>query len=308
MTEPNEPTGLPAPTTATACYRHPDRTTAVRCTRCDRPICPECMIQAPVGFQCPTCVDEAREAFRAGGGGPVAVRSAPGGRVGSPPPATRALLIVLVAAFAVQTALGTGENTLIREGALQPYYVAAGQWWRLFTAMFLHAGLLHIAFNGYALYAFGGLVESLFGSRRFLGIYLATGFLASVTSYAFGPLDIVGVGASGAIFGVFGAFVAWSLRRRKTPQGMASLRWAATLILLNALIAVGVRSIDWRAHLGGLIAGVVIGWSLEGFGPKAIRRWTPLLGTGATLAVGIALLATRTIEIRSLDIFRYVIG
>lgn len=303
-----DPTGPATPATATpTCYRHADRTTAVRCTRCDRPICPECMVQAPVGFQCPTCVEEAREAFRSGGGGPVAVRSAPGGRAGSPPPATRALLIVLVAAFAIQMVVGQSEQALIREGALQPYFIAAGQWWRLFTAMFLHAGLLHIAFNGYALYAFGGLVESLFGSRRFVGIYLATGFLASITSYAFGRLDIVGVGASGAIFGIFGAFVAWSFRRRRTPAGMASLRWAGTLLLLNALIAFGVRSIDWRAHLGGLVAGIVVGWSLEGFGPKAIRKWSPLLGTGAALAVGVALFAVRTAQIRALDIFAYFV-
>ncbi|MFM8998979.1 MAG: rhomboid family intramembrane serine protease [Actinomycetota bacterium] len=297
-----------APTTATPCYRHTDRATAVRCTRCDRAICPECMVQAPVGFHCPTCVDEAREAFRSGGGGPVAVRNAPGGRIGSVPPATRALLVVLITAFALQVVIGQSPQALVREGALQPYLIAAGQWWRLFTAMFLHAGLLHIAFNGYALYAFGGLVESLFGPRRFIGLFLVTGFLASVASYAFGDLMMVGVGASGAIFGVFGAFVAWSLRRRRTAQGMASLRWAATLIVLNAVIAIGFQSIDWRAHLGGLVAGVVVGWSLEGFGPAAIRKWSPLLGTGAALAVGVVLLAMRTSQIRALDIFAYLTG
>lgn len=304
MDGPADPTRTP-PTTV-PCYRHPDRPTGVRCTRCDRPICPACMVQAPVGFQCPTCVEEAREAFRAGGGGPVAVRTS-GARAGSPPPATRALLVVLVAAFAIQMVVGQSEQALVREGALQPYLIAAGEWWRLLTAMFLHAGLLHIAFNGYALFAFGGIVESLFGSRRFVGIYLVTGFLASVTSYAFGPLNAVGVGASGAIFGVFGAFVAWSFRRRRTPQGMASLRWAATLIALNALIAIGVRTIDWRAHLGGLLAGVVVGWSLEGFGGGTLRRWSPLLGTGAALAVGVVVFAMRTAEIRALDIFRYLI-
>lgn len=286
-----------------ACFRHPDRPTQVRCTRCERPICPDCMIQAPVGFQCPACVEEAREAFRSGGGGPVQIR---GSR--SAPAATRAILIILVAIFGIQMVFGsTGTVSLVNLGALQPYLVASGEWWRLFTAMFLHASLLHIAFNGYALFLFGSMVENIFGWRRFVGIYLITGFLASITTYAFGRLDIVGVGASGAIFGVFGSFVAYNLRRRNTAQGRAALRWAATLILLNTVLAFGISNVDWRAHLGGLVAGIAVGWSIEGFGKGALRRWSPLLGTGAAVLVGLVIFVQRTAEIRALDIFQYVI-
>ncbi|MFM8944170.1 MAG: rhomboid family intramembrane serine protease, partial [Actinomycetota bacterium] len=137
---------------------------------------------------------------------------------------------------------------LLRLGALQPYLIAAGEWWRLVTAMFLHASILHIAFNGYALYSFGTLIEQIHGPRRFLALYLVTGFAASVTSYVFGDLTMLGVGASGAIFGVFGAFIAYNLRRRNTIQGMAALRWASTLILINLVLALGLRAVDWRAH------------------------------------------------------------
>ena len=289
---------------ARTCYRHPDRETGVRCARCDRPICPDCMVAAPVGFQCPTCVEAAREEFRRSGAGPVAVRRRSGLS------ATRLILGALVAGFLLEALMGGGSSlgapsgfALIQLGALQPFLIADGQWWRLFTSIFLHAGFLHIAFNGYALLLFGEAVEALFGWRRFLALFVVTGFLAGVTSYAFGPANAIGVGASGAIFGLFGAFIAYNLRRRRSVQAMASLRWAATLLLLNALIALGFRSIDWRAHLGGLVAGILAGYAIEGFGPRAARRFEPWLGMVVLVALGLALLVWRTQELRALPLF-----
>mgnify|MGYP006270129641 FL=1 len=288
------------------CARHPDRPTAVRCTRCDRPVCPECMIPASVGHQCPACVEEAREEFRRSGAGPVAVRPRSAGSL------TRTLITVNVAVFVVSLLLGgsllgaPSQRVLLRLGALQPYLIARGGFWRLVTAMFLHASILHIAFNLYALHLFGTMVESIFGRRRFLVIYLVTGFAASTASYVFGPLTLLGVGASGAIFGVFGAFIAYNLRRRNTVQGMASLRWAGTLILLNLVLALGVRSVDWRAHLGGLLAGIVAGWAAEGFGSGELRRWSPWIGMGAIVAVSLAAIVMRTEQIRALPLFPFV--
>lgn len=296
-------------TTAETCYRHPAVATAVHCTRCDRAICPDCMIVAPVGHQCPTCVDEAREEFRRTGAGPVPVR---GGRRLD---ATRVLLGVIVAAFLLEILIGgagsiagPSARSLLRLGALQPYLIAGGEWWRLLTSMFLHAGLLHIVFNGYALLMFGSMVENLYGTRRFLILFLVTGLLAGVTTYAFGPLNSVGVGASGAIFGIFGAFIAYNLRRRSSVQSMAALRWAFTMLLLNAFLAFSFRAIDWRAHLGGLVAGIVAGYALEGFGEGSMRRWSRIVGMGALVAVGLALFMARTTQIRALDIFPYIVG
>lgn len=293
-------------TTAETCYRHPSVATGVHCTRCGRAICPDCMIPAPVGHQCPTCVNEAREEFRRSGAGPIPVRASTG------LDATRVLLGVIVAAFVLEVLFGgsgalsgPSARSLLRLGALQPYLIAGGEWWRLFTSMFLHAGLLHILFNGYALMMFGSMVERLFGTRRFLVLFVVTGLLAGVTTYAFGPLDSVGVGASGAIFGIFGAFIAYNLRRRSTVQGMASLRWAFTMLLLNAFLAFSFRAIDWRAHLGGLVAGVIAGYALEGVGEGAVRRWSSVIGICALLALGVALFVMRTSEIRALEIFKY---
>jgi len=288
----------PAPVpTVEVCYRHPGEQTRVRCTRCGRPICPECMIQAPVGFQCPECVAEARREFKRGPG-----RALRGG-VG----VTQALLVVILGVFVLEVVKGGPEalfspsqQVLFDLGAMFPPAIADGQFWRLFTAMFLHYGLLHIAFNAYALWLFGRQVESAYGRTWMLLIYVVSGFLASVASYAFGPIQALGVGASGAIFGIFGAFIAYNYRRRHLALAAANLRMAMTLILLNLLFAFGFARIDWRAHLGGLIAGFLAGYAAEGFGKGSQRQAVRVLGFAALIAVGVGLVVWRTNEIRSL--------
>ena len=245
-----------------SCYRHPDRATAVRCTRCDRPVCPECMIAASVGHQCPTCVEEARQEFRRSGAGPVAVRPRSAGSL------TRTLITVNVAVFVVSLLLGgsllgaPSQRVLLRLGALQPYLIARGGFWRLVTAMFLHASILHIAFNLYALHLFGTMVESIFGRRRFLVIYLVTGFAASTASYVFGPLTLLGVGASGAIFGVYGALFALHFRHKREVPASILLRVRKNVppfIAVNILIGMQVPGIDMAAHVGGFLAGTLGG-------------------------------------------------
>ncbi len=290
----DEHAGVPAPAIE-YCYRHPGIRTGVHCTRCGRPICPDCMIPAPVGYQCPDCVGRARREFRRG---PASFRR----RLS----VTRALLLALVAVFALEVLTG-GPRALVEGpssqrlfdlGALYPPAVALGQWWRLFTAMFLHAGLLHIAFNGYALWLFGNVVEDEFGSLSTALIFFVTGLLASVTSYAFGPVGELGVGASGAIFGVFGAFIAYNYRRRHLAMAAANLRTAVLLIVLNALLALGLSTIDWRAHVGGLVSGVAAGFVAEGWGSSRQRAVVRLVGLGALVALGIALVIWRTGELR----------
>ena len=152
--------------------------------------------------------------------------------------------------------------------------IAAGQNWRLVTAMFLHAGLLHIAFNAYALWVFGSVVEQELGRVRFLLIYFTTGIVASAASYAFGP-NAVGVGASGAIFGIFGAFVTYNYRRRHLAIAAARLRSAVTLVVINMVLALSIQGIDWRAHVGGFFAGLIAGFAAEGVGSASNRRTDP---------------------------------
>jgi len=301
MERPGEPAFPPPPVPSVEfCYRHPTEPTRVHCTRCERPICPACMIAAPVGHQCPECVALAQQEFRQGPGRRMAVRSIT---------ATKVLLVAIVGMFVVELlvagprTMGSGASTeaLVDLGALYPPAIAiGGQFWRLFTAMFLHAGLFHILFNAWALWVFGSMVERDFGTGRFVAIYFVTGFVASATSYAFGPLFLVGVGASGAIFGIFGAFVAYNYRRRHLAMAAQNLRFAMTLLLINALLAFAWGSIDWRAHLGGFVAGVVAGFAADGLGDRSQRTLTTVLGLAGLVAVGVALVMWRTAEIRSM--------
>jgi len=307
----DEPTTLPPPPPTTErCYRHPDVETGVRCTRCGRPICPECMIPAPVGHQCPQCVADARREFRSGPGRRVAAA-----RVRHTS-ATMVLLALIVAMFVVEVVAGgpgslmTGppNDTLVRLGASVALYpsggggvigIATGQYWRLLSSMFLHAGIIHIAFNAYALWIFGTVIEQELGTLRMLLIYFVTGIVAGAASYAFGPLA-VGVGASGAIFGLFGAFVTYNYRRRHLAIAAARLRAAVTLVVLNMVLALSIPGIDWRAHVGGFIAGLVAGFAAEGVGSPATRRTTLVAGFGGLLVVAAWLVAWHTSQLHTL--------
>ena len=304
---PDEPLAPPPAPTIEVCYRHPTVQTRVHCTRCGRPICTDCMIQAPVGFQCPECVEEARKEFRRGPGRPLS------GGVS----ATKVLLVAIVAMYVVEIAKGgpgslvqgPDQQTLFDLGAMQPLAIANGQYWRLFSAMFLHAGLLHIGFNGYALWLFGRGIEGSLGRTWFLVTYFVAGFLASAASYAFGPVTALGVGASGAIFGIFGAFIAYNYRRRHTALGAANLRSALTLVLLNALLAIGYRSvIDWRAHLGGLAAGLLVGYIADSLGSRRDARVIQVAAVAAMIGLGVALTVWRTEAIRALAEFKAIFG
>lgn len=181
-------------------------------------------------------------------------------------PLTLALLIAIAAVFVVgaATRVQFGDDVLVVLGASQASLVLSGQVWRLGTAMFLHAGLLHLAVNGWALYQLGGLVEILFGSRRLAAIYFSSGLTGSVASVGWGlvsGIDVRSVGASGAIFGLLGALIAFLVRHRDRlrPEArsllMQLLFWAG----LNIFLGFTVPQIDNAAHLGGLFAGLIGG-------------------------------------------------
>jgi membrane associated rhomboid family serine protease len=282
------------------CYRHPKEITGVHCTRCGRPICTDCMRPAAVGYQCPDC---------AGPGGRVATRRRASITVGGAGRITRLLLAVNVAMFAVELAVG-GPNSLlggpdcgqiIRLGASQPILIAVNhEYWRLFTAMFLHAGILHLGLNMYALYLFGSVVEDAYGSGRFLALYVTSGLLASVASFVFGPPGLVGVGASGAIFGLLGAWFAYNYRRRAMRFHRANLQGAVSLIVLNLVLSAGLSSIiDWRAHVGGLVAGVILGFTAEGLGPPSVRPLVRLGGFVGLLILGAILTVAHVNQLTS---------
>ena len=147
--------------------------------------------------------------------------------------------------------------------------IAAGEWWRLFTPMFLHGGIMHLLFNMFSLFLFGPELERLAGKVRFITIYAVAGFIGSLATYLLQPLDYLHVGASGAIFGIFGAFAALLYYgRRALPQ----LRQIILPILVISIIMTFLTpNVNATAHIAGLAAGFLIGLSY--FHPKRIVSW-----------------------------------
>jgi rhomboid protease GluP len=182
-----------------------------------------------------------------------------------------AILGVNVAAFGLDLLLGlAGAGRLLEAGAMVPVLVARGEWWRLVTAMFLHVGMLHLALNSFGLYIFGSVVEQALGTARMVTLYLVTGFCATAVSFAFGPPAVAAVGASGAVFGMLGVWLAYNLRRRSLAMARANVQWALMLIGINLVFGLSVPGIDNLAHVGGLVAGVAAGLGIEGFGARAV--------------------------------------
>jgi rhomboid protease GluP len=181
------------------------------------------------------------------------------------PVVTWVLLAIIAAVFLVEMLLGgsTDTNVLILMGAKSTPLIAAGEYWRLFTSMFLHVGVMHLAFNGYALFIIGTEMERLLGPGRFLSIYLLSGLLGSLASYAFS--DSLAAGASGAIFGIIGAQAAFFLvhRERLGTWGTRRLGSIALVLVLNLVWGFSQPGrIDNLAHVGGLLAGAALGWAL----------------------------------------------
>jgi rhomboid protease GluP len=219
------------------------------------------------------------------------------------PVATWGLLGIIAIVFVLETLAGGSTDTgvLIRMGAKVTPLIAAGQYWRLFTAMFLHIGLMHIFFNGYALVVLGTELERLLGWARFLAIYLLSGLVGNMASYAFSTS--VAAGASGAIFGLIGALGAFFFRYRERlgTWGRARLGNILFLIVLNLAFGFIYPGIDNLAHLGGLLCGFGLGWALapryefDPIGRRMVDRneigryWPALALTAAILVGGTAL-------------------
>ena len=226
------------------------------------------------------------------------------------PVVTWILLAAIGLMFVAETLAGGSTETevLVRLGAKVTPLIVQGEYWRLFTAMFLHIGILHLAFNGYALLAIGTELERLFGSPRFVAIYFLSGLFGTVASYAFSYR--IAAGASGAIFGLIGALAAFFTlhRERLGAWGRARLGNIAFLIAINLFLGFTQPGIDNLAHLGGLISGFGLGWALApryAMDPvhfrivdrnQPSRYWPALLLTGVLLvaSTGLATLAHRT--------------
>ncbi len=277
------------PATAPSCYRHPGRETNIRCVRCGRPICADCMVDAPVGFQCPECV-------RAGARGTAERRTVLGGRVTNDPAAvTKVLLalnaVVYVATLTVDTVF---EKLALVSLATSPggaIGVAAGEWYRLLSAPFLHLQVWHIALNLYALWLVGPPLEALLGRWRYAALYLVSAVAGSAASVLFLPPGVPSLGASGAVFGLLGAtFVVGRRLDRDTSV-------ATSMIVLSAVLGFVLPNIDWRGHLGGLIGGAMIG-AVMAYAPRKGRTAASVAGCAVVLTVALVLAWVRTNQLR----------
>ncbi|TMR99399.1 rhomboid family intramembrane serine protease [Nonomuraea basaltis] len=259
------------------CYRHPDKETWVRCQRCERPICPDCMRDAAVGFQCPECVAEGNRGIRQ-------AKSTFGGNVVRTPFVTYAILGINILVFGAQYLTG---NEVTAQLAMWPAGVAGlDQYYRLITAAFVHGGVFHILFNSWALYVVGPYLERAFGHVRFVAIYLISALGGSVLGLWLDPVTQPTVGASGAIFGLFGAVFLVGRRLNMDVRGIA------VLIVINLVITFLVPGISWTGHIGGLITGSLLAGALA-YAPKSNRALWQVLAIAGALALLAVLVLVR---------------
>lgn len=253
------------PTTAPTCYRHPDRVTYLSCSECGRPICPECSHDAPVGQKCPECMRNAgRQRIVQG-------RDLIAGPSFQTSPVVFSIIAINVLIFLIGMSSSKLSNSLVLDfGSLRlaSYQgvligIDAGQWWRALTAAFLHGGFLHIMFNMYFLYIFGPRLEQQVKSTAFAGIYLASAAGGSLASYLFGLPNVPSIGASGALFGLFGAWLYAAYRQRGSAAGKTMFNQLGALLLLNLALPLFIPNIDWYAHAGGLITGILVAFLWE---------------------------------------------
>jgi membrane associated rhomboid family serine protease len=264
---------------APTCFRHPNRETYVSCVRCGRPACPDCLRSAAVGQQCVECVREGNRTVRR----PSALF---GGKVAERPWVTWTLVALNVLVYLGEI---VNSNTLVNDGEMIAKLgpttgVADGQWYRLITSAFLHAplgsgfGIFHILFNMYALIVVGPALERLLGRVRFLSVYLVSALGGSVLSYLIAAPTAASIGASGAIFGLFGAWLVLAKRLR------LDYRQVVGLIVLNLIISFGVPGIAWQAHVGGLIAGSAL-TAAYAYAPRDNRTLIQLAATAGMVAL-----------------------
>ena len=238
---------------ANFCYRHPDRQSFVLCQRCGRTVCGECQTPAPVGVICPECMREQRAS--APRTKPAVVTRFRAATDRGAPVVTYSLIGITALVYLLQWIPGLGVTNAL---FFSPVFMTEvfPEPWRALTSVFLHSTSLffHILLNMYTLWIFGRLLEPMLGRGRFLALYLISGLAGSIGVVVFAAPGSQVLGASGAIFGLMGAFV---VIQRRLGGNMTQL-----YILLAINLAIGFipnANISWQAHLGGLIGGALVG-------------------------------------------------
>jgi membrane associated rhomboid family serine protease len=279
------------------CVRHPDRPTGLRCVRCDRPACPDCLREASVGYQCVDCVAEGSKTIRQ-------PRTVAGARSG-----LRSLVVVPVliglnvlvfgiTAFQAQSIVENQSSSLFIDGTLIPGLVANGEYWRLLISGFLHFGNyggygpVHLVFNMFALWVLGRDLEVALGRVRFLTVYLLALFGGSVAVMLFGGLESSVAGASGAIYGLFGGIAVVVFRAKMNPTPVL------VLLGVNIFLSVALPGISLLGHLGGLVVGALTTAALV-YAPRTknlvrFQLW-------ACVAIAVVLVAVLAVRVGVMD-------
>jgi membrane associated rhomboid family serine protease len=270
------------------CPRHSDRVSYVRCQRCERPVCPECQRPAPVGVQCVDCV-------RAQARGSRRARTAFGGLASQGRPVvTLVIMAICVGLFLLQW--GTGDQVTQKLDFFPPLAIAEP--YRFLTSAFLHSTsfLLHIVFNMYALWMVGPYLESLLGHAQYAALYLLSAVGGSVGFFLLVSPDdpqawgTAAVGASGAVFGLFGALFVVNRRLGRSVGGIIAV------LVVNAVLGF-VPGIAWQAHAGGLVTGAVTATVLA-YLPRrqAVVRWAGMAAIALALVV-VVVARTQTLPV-----------
>jgi membrane associated rhomboid family serine protease len=257
------------------CYRHPNRETGVSCSNCGRPICPDCMTATPVGMRCPECSRQR-----------TPVRTMRNMYVD--PVVTYVLIAINVLVFIGTTAGGSSfagrpEGSVAVDLGLFGPAVAEGDWWRLVTSGFMHAGVIHILFNMYILYWLGQMLEPALGHVRFVALYFTSLLCGSFGVLLLDP-NALTVGASGAVFGLMGA--AFVLQRLRGVDPMAS--GIGPIILLNLGITFIIPGISIGGHLGGLVGGAATAYVMDMISQRRPGIVLPVLASAAVAALAVA--------------------
>ena len=272
------------------CYRHPDRETGVSCSECGRGICPDCMVFGPVGIRCPEHSGQRQGAAKV----VQSVQRQSAARTGW---VSMTLIGVNVGVYLLQLAQGApisaNRGSIYVNGVLFGPAVADGDWWRLLTAAFLHYGPLHLALNMLVLYLFGPPLESVLGPARFLLLYIAAGLAGSAGALLMEPEGLT-VGASGAIYGLFGAMLV--LERQGTYVFGGSV---LPLLVINLAITFVIPGVSIGGHLGGLAGGALAMLVLSRFGQKRVVYGSrDLLGYVGLISVAVLSIAIAYFKVR----------
>lgn len=228
--------------TETVCYRHPDRPAGVRCQRCDRPICPQCMNSASVGFQCPNCFSEGVKSV------PRTRTSFGGIQRGNPQFVTISLMAINVLVF---IGVHVGSDRVVDDLVLIPFLVDSEPW-RLLTSAFTHVQVFHIFSNLFMLWVLGPPLEQMLGRVRYLILYLLSALGGSVAVWMLSSPVSATLGASGAVLGLVGATLVIHRAR-----GL-DITWILGYVAITAVLSFAIPGISWQGHLGGFVTGAAI--------------------------------------------------